>query len=226
MQIVIEILLWSIIILGTIMCTKAGFVEIIAKPVKFIAALVLAFTLCSAVAESIISPMIQEPITNYISEFMYENCSTITAENATEELPTLLKIAAAIFNIDITEVAASGTDIVENIIESLTVPVISVISVVLAFIAVYVVSKLALTLVIWLINALCSGGLIGAVNRLLGLVFGVVLSVAVAWALAVILELVFHLPAFESSEAIANFEGGFLYTFFNTYNPIELLLSF
>lgn len=227
MKVVIEILLVAIIVFGTVFGVKKGFIEITAKPVKFIAALILAFNLCASIAEAIIAPMLYNPVVNYISEFMYENCASLTAENAAEELPTLLKIAAAIFNIDIAEAAASGTStVIDNIIDALTAPVINVIAIIFSFIIVYFLAKLLLTLAIWLVNFLCKGGIIGAVNKILGFVFGALLSVIIAWAVAVLLDLIFHLPAFEGSELIANFEGGFFYRFFNTYNPIELLLSF
>lgn len=227
MKVIIDILLCAIIVIGTIFCVKKGFVEIAAKPVKFIASLILAFNLCAGVAEAIIAPMLYNPVVNYISEFMYENCSSITVENAADELPTILKIAAAIFNIDISEAAANGgAAIIDNIINALAAPVINVIAVIFSFVIVYFLAKLLLTLAIWIINLLCSGGIIGAVNKILGFVFGAFLSVIVAWATAVILDVIFHLPAFETSELISNFEGGVFYRFFNTYNPIELLLSF
>ena len=227
MNVIIEILLWAIILLGLIFGAKYGFVRLTAKPVKFIAALLLAFNLCALVAETIISPMIHEPVFNYISDFMHENCPTITVENAADELPTILKISAAVFGIDIEEVAAvGGESIIDSIINALTTPVINVIALILSFFAVYFLAKLLLSLVIWLINGLCSGGVIGIVNKILGFVSGGVVAFALSWAVAVIVELIFHLPAFETSEAVIGFEGGPLYQFFNTYNPIELLLSF
>ncbi len=227
MKIIIDLILCIIMASGAILGIKFGFVKMASRPVKFVATLVIAFSMAGAVADIVISPIITPSITGYISDFLYENCAGLTAENASEELPTLIKIAAAIFNIDINEVAnASGGDVIENIIEALTSPVIKVISVIISFIVLYIAVKILLSLIIFLINLLFERGILGIFNRILGFVFASGFAIIIAWGLAVVLELVFKLPAFENNATVSSFEGGFFYRFFNTYNPIELLLSF
>lgn len=225
--IIIDILLVAIVLIGAFIGIKKGFVKIAAKPVKFFASLGLAILICTGVAEAVVAPMIEEPIANYVSEFLYSNCENVTAENAADELPTLLKISAAIFNIDIAEVTeGAGNAVLDAIVENLTTPVINVVSVIIAFVLVYIAASILFSIALMLINLIFSNGILGVFNRTLGFVFTGAVFLIISWALAVLLEFVFHLPAFEGVAFINDFNGGFIYNFFNTYSPIELLLSF
>lgn len=227
LDVIIDIILVAIVLIGAIVGIKKGFIAMAAKPVKFVAAIALAFAVCSGVAETFVTPLIEEPITNYISEFLHENCANVTADNAAEELPTLLKISAAVFNIDVNDVAAgAGGDIIDAIVENFTDPVINIISVIISFIAVYILASIVFSILLAVINALFSRGIFGVFNKALGFVFTGAVAFIASWGLAVLFAFVIHLPMFEGVEALADFNGGFIYNFFNTYNPIELLLSF
>ena len=222
MSIFIEILLWLIIALGIALGIKTGFIKIAAKPVKLVLALVLAFSLCTSVAEGIVVPIIETPITNYIYEFLLENCPALNIENVAEELPTVLKWAAAMYGIDIEQLVAenAGRDIIAEITASLAAPVVEIFSIIIAFVLLYFISKLLVTLAIAILDLIFSDGIFGALNRTLGGISGAILGVAVAWFLAVFLEFILHIN-------LGGLEDpGLLYEFFNTYSPIELLLSF
>ncbi len=226
MNIIIDLILCVIIAAALAIGLKVGFVKIAAKPVKFVLALVIAFSVCSTVADMLIVPAIEQPVASYVSDFLYENCAGLTAENAGEELPTLLKIAAAIFGIDIAETASGASSVVDSIAESLTSPVVDVISIVASFFLCYFVVKILFGLAFMIINKIFEIGVFSIFNKALGLLLSGALGVVLAWAVAVVLEFVFKLPVLESNPTIASFEGGFIYRFFNTYNPMELLLSF
>ena len=226
MNISVDLLLCVIMAASLVIGLRVGFVRIAAKPVKFILALVIAISVCSTAAEGIIVPLIGEPIASYVSDFLYENCAAITAENAADELPTLLKIAAAIFGIDVSEVASGATSVIDSIAESLTAPVVHVVSIAASFFLCYFAAKLVLGILFLIINKILEIGVLGLLNKILGVVFSGALGFVLAWAVAVVLEFVFKLPALESNAVISGFEGGAIYRFFNTYNPMELLLSF
>lgn len=222
MSIFIEIILWLIITLGITLGIKTGFIKIAAKPVKLVLALVLAFSLCTSVAEGIVVPIIETPITNYIYEFLLENCPELNIENVAEELPTVLKWAAGMYGIDIEQLVAenAGRDIIAEITASLAAPVVEIFSIIIAFVLLYVISKLLVTLALAILDLVFSDGIFGALNRILGGVSGAILGVAVAWFVAVFLEFILHIN-------LGGLEDpGLLYEFFNTYSPIELLLSF
>ena len=227
LDIVIELLLCAIILVGFVIGLKRGFINLAAKPIKTVAALLVAFGYCTVIASSIVTPWIEAPIANYIKNFLYENCASLTAENVNEELPTLIKIAAATVGIDINEVADNASvGVIDAIVENLASPVVSIISNIISFVGIFIIAVIVFGVILWLLNIVFSRGVFGFFNKFVGIVFGTALSVLIAWALAVIIEIVFHSPMLAENELIANFQGGYIYKFFNTYNPIELLLSF
>lgn len=222
MSVFVEILLWAIIVVGVALGIRAGFIRMAAKPVKLILSLVLAFTLCTSVAEGVVTPIIEQPITNYIYEFLAENCPDLNIENVAEELPTVLKMAAGMYGIDVEEIVAqnAGRDIIAEITAVLAEPVISIFAIIISFVLLFIVSKLLVTLALALIDLIFSNGVFGAFNKVLGGLSGAIISFAIAWAVAVFVEFLFHI----NGSGMEN--PGILYTFFNTYSPIELLLSF
>ena len=224
---IVDVILVLIVLIGMVIGFKLGFVGIIAKPVKFFASLGLAFGLCKQVGAKFIMPNISGSVTNYVSNFIYENCSMLTAENAADEMPTLLKIAAAIFNIDVATLTADGgKSFTDTLAQTITEPVVSVISVAIAFVAVYIVASICLSIILLVLKSVFSNGVFGLLNKLVGFVFGTAFSVLLAWGVAVVFEYIIHLPSFASYDWVADFEGWYVYKFFNSYNPIELLLSF
>jgi hypothetical protein len=75
-------------------------------------------------------------------------------------------------------------------------------------------------LLLALVDLIFSNGVFGALNKTLGGISGAIIAFAAAWALSVLIEFLYHI----NGTGLEN--PGFLYTFFNTYSPIELLLSF
>lgn len=222
MNIVIEILLWVAIALGAILGIKYGFISMASKPIKLVLAIVIAFTLCTSLAEGIVAPIIEQPITNYIYNFLVENCPVLNVENVAEELPTVLKMAAGIYGINLEEVVAEnvGRDIIAEITASLASPVVQILSIIVSFVILYIVSKILVALALSLVDLIFSNGVFGVLNKVLGGISGTVISVAIAWAIAVFVEFLYHI----NGTGLEN--PGVLYSFFNTYSPIELLLSF
>lgn len=221
-----ELALLAILAGGVYIGIKKGFVSIMAKPVKLFASILLAIGLADGFATVFITPVIEKPVTNHIAGFLYEHCPTLTAATASEQLPTLLKISAAIFNIDINGITAtSETDIITSIVRHLAHPAIHVVGVVISFVLVYFIGRLLFTLAFYLINRFCKGGIVGKANKTLGIIFGFSLAFIAAWAFAGFSEFIFNTAAFETT-AMADYRGWLLYRFFNSFSPIELLLSF
>ena len=224
---ILDAVLVLVVFIGTVLGYKRGFIAFIAKPLKFVLSLGISFGYASRFAASVITPMIEAPATNYIKEFLYTNCQNITAENVREELPTMLKIAAAAFNVDVSQVATDATGtVVDALADKLTAPVIGVISTIISFVVLLIIVNIVLSIAIAIIKALFKNGVLGFFNKGLGLIFGFAISFVVAWALAVGFDFAIHLPALADNTWIQSFEGGVIYRFFNEYNPIELLLSF
>jgi hypothetical protein len=143
-------------------------------------------------------------------------------KNVAEELPTVLKMAAGMYGIDLEEIVLqnAGRDILAEITTILAEPVISIFSTIISFVLLYFISKLVITLLLALVDLIFSNGVFGALNKTLGGISGAIIAFAAAWALSVLIEFLYHI----NGTGLEN--PGFLYTFFNTYSPIELLLSF
>lgn len=218
--VVLDALLVLIILIGMISGVRRGFVKTVAKPVKLVASLGFAFYVCSAISEKIVEPFIKTPIANQLRDFMYDKCANITAENVSTELPTVLKMSAGMFNINVEEVAQNSvTSVLESIIEALTDPIIHIVGIVVSFILAYIVAKIVLYFVVLIIDAILSVGPLGVINKALGLLFGSAFAFIIAWALVAVAEFAMGFVAYE-------FKGGFIYEFFNGFNPLDLLLSF
>ncbi len=222
MSTVIEIILWVILAIGVFLGAKNGFIHMAAKPVKIVLAFILAFSFSAAIAEEMIIPMIEAPITNYINGLLIENCPDLNIESVANELPLILKIAAAMYGINIEEIVAenAGRDIIAELTVTLSEPVVNILSVVISFVVIFVISIALIAVVLAILERIFSEGIFGLINRIVGGVAGAVLSLAIAWIIALLAELIFQI------KAIGAETPGFLYDFFNTYNPIDLLLSF
>lgn len=222
-----DAILAFVLVLGIGLGWRRGFIRTVAKPVKLVGALVISVKFCTPLAQAWLEPVLCTPIKERLSAFLTERCANLTAQNATEELPTLLKLAAGLFNIDITEVAeGAGTRIIESIVNALATPVAHVTAVVFCFVILYLASQLLLTVAFWLVNMIFHAGVLGVANRLVGVVFGALFALLIAWAAVALAELVFGMPSMAESPLADGMRDGFLYRFFDKHGPLDLLLSF
>ena len=223
MNLIIDLVLVTILLVGIIMGYKRGFVKTVAKPVKLVAVWVCTIKTCSAFAARFIAPLIQTTVTEKLSDFLQENYKNITASNALDEMPTLLKIAAGVFDIDIQQVVEdAGAALTQKLAETFTAPLVSLVSIVIAFVVLLIVFSVLFSIVLWIINGIFHIGPLLWFNRILGVVFGVALALIVAWSISMILGFVLELPALSA----IGFDGGIVYRFFREYHPLDLLLGF
>ena len=128
-------------------------------------------------------------------------------------------------------IAEVATDVGEGsiiaaIVSEITTPFTSIICTAVAFIALFFVAKLVLTLLFALIDKIVDNGIVGVANRVIGAVFMGALAFIVCWGAASIFELVINLPVFEGQTWVNEFTGGFIYKLLKSINPIDILLSF
>lgn len=227
-NLIFDIILAGILVAGALIGLKNGFIDTIARPVKFVLALVLAFSLARSVGDFLVEPMIGPAISHKLSDILVEKYAGVTAATASNELPTLVKVAASLCGVDIQQVAstADGALAIEAIAKSVSAPVVSLISLVLGFVITYFLAKLILKFVLILINNIVNNGIAGIVNKSLGCVFALFLAFVVGWAVTCVSEFVFNIPAIASMNGVDNFTGGVVYRFFRTFTPLDLLLSF
>ena len=227
LKVTFDVILVSIVLLGALFGFKRGFILTVTKPVKWFLAFLLAFLLASTVSKYIVQPMIEEPLTNQITKYIVEECDTITPENVEEELPTLLKLAAGAFDVDLASIADGGSEpFVYKLVSELTVPAAHLVSLILSFFITYILAKILLSISISLLNHVFEVGVLDTFNKILGFIFGAGFAFVSAWLLVVIFDYGISIPAIAKTEFAAAFDGGLIYDFFKKMSPLDLLLSF
>jgi uncharacterized membrane protein required for colicin V production len=226
-NIIVDLIIIGIVVAGAIIGICRGFFLTVIKPIRWFATLAIALALATPVANAIIQPMIEAPITNQISSFLVDKCSDITAETADKELPTLLKFAAGAVGIDVTALQGSNPEeYIESLVDALAVPAVHIVAVIVSFFILYFVVKILLNLLISVLNKILDGGLFGVVNKTLGCIFNTLLALIVAWAFTSVFEYFISLPFLAEQAWTESFTGGFVYKLFKSISPIDLLLSF
>ncbi len=225
-NIIVDIIISIIIVIGAVLGIKRGFIVTVAKPVKFVLAIVLSFALCDVVAGFIFEPMIKEPITSQLTSYLNEKYSSIAPDSG-ESLPTLLKLAAVMTKVDISMFSKENSEqFIGDVVNKLSSPVIHILAMVISFIVLYFVLRLLLALALKLIDAIFDRGVFGVLNRVLGFIFSTIMALCITWLLVVIIGFIFNLSAFDNVKWMSEFSGGYIYRFFKRYSPLDLLLSF
>ncbi|MBO5879332.1 MAG: hypothetical protein J6Q68_02110 [Clostridia bacterium] len=224
LDIVIDALIVVVVLVGIFLGIKLGFVKIIAKPIKFCLSVAISAWLCNPIAKNVLVPLIGAPVSNQIKSYLIQNYPNLTPETALEEIPTILKFAATLLDIDAS--ALSPESIIESLVDTLALPLIYILSLIVTFVVLYFLSKLLLSVLFSLLNSVFDDGFLSLPNKILGCVFNTFAALALIWIFTVAFEFVIHLPLFESYAWVQEFNGGFIYSFFKSLNPVDLLLSF
>ena len=227
-NVIFDIILVGILLVGAILGYKNGFIDTVAKPVKFVLAIALAFSLAGTVGAYVVEPIIGPAISHKLSDILIEKYSEITAATANQSLPTLIKFAASMCGVSIENVASSGdgASVIEAIVEAVTAPVVDIMGTIFGFIIVYFASKILLNVVMIFVNSAVSRGIVGTVNRALGCILTLFLSFVVVWAVTSVSEFILNIPMIASADWVQGFTGGAVYRFFRSFTPLDLLLSF
>jgi len=227
-NIIVDVILAVILLIGFVWGIKSGFINTVAKPVKLVLSIVLAFSCASLVGTGIVQPLIAAPVTNQLSTFLTDKCSEFITTQNIEELPTLIKFAAYLAGINLEELVsdAGQANLVETIVTAIADPFLNLICTVIGFVLAYFAAKILLTIAFAIINSIVDNGVVGVANKILGCIFTTVLAASVVWGLCAISDLILHLPFIYETDFAKEFTGGFIYMFFKNVSPIDLLLSF
>lgn len=227
-SILFDLILLAILGGGVFLGIKKGFIKTVTRPIKLVASIALALSLATSVGMAVIAPIVGPAISNKVSDALVEKYSDITAETANEELPTLIKFAASVSGVDVSDVAsqADGITAIEAVVDAVTDPVVKIVSSIAGFILVYFVAKVLLGLGLNLLNTAFKGGIVGTTNKVLGAIFMFLLAFIAAWTFTALSEFILNIPLIANAKWIENFNGGILYRFFRLFTPIDLLLSF
>ncbi len=186
MHFVIDLILIAIIALIALISAKQGFVKAVIEVVGFVAAVVLAFSVSTPMAEYTYTNMIEPSIVNSVSESIEETTNN-TTDVIWEKLPKLITDNASNFGISkdgLEETISQGTkddtkavitDISKKVVSPIVVGLLeTVYAVILIVILLFIVKIIAK-----LLNKVFSFSVIGKLNSTLGGILGVVKGLAI-----------------------------------------------
>lgn len=212
---VFDFVLLAIMLIGMILGYKKGFFGSITKPIKLIASFSLTVVIATPVLNSWTRPLFVEKVRVWIYDSLINSLPEISAD-ATDSIPAALKIFAELFKVDLGGLDASaGTEAVINEVASkMALPIGNLIAVIVTYLALFLVILLLLKILIALLDVIFTKGLLGKINKILGLLLGMVVTTVVC---CIIVSLVGKI----SYEAVA----GPVCQFFMNFNPFSLLMK-
>ena len=226
-KILVDIIIVAILVSGIIYGIVRGFFLSVTRPFKWFCAIAIAISMSASFASAVVDPIIGEPLSNQLSDYLIERSDGITAENVEDELPTLLKIAAKIADVDFDSIEGeSEEEIVKEIIDKISSPVIHFFGVIISFFVLYFVSKILLSILIRLLNRWFAHGVFGVFNKVLGMIFCGGIAFVIAWLFVMLFSCFINTPLVEDSAWAKEFNGGIFYDFFKRMSPLDILLSF
>ena len=226
LNVILDLVLVGIIVGGIIIGFKNGFIKAIAKPLKPVFSLGFAFAFARVFATWVVQPIISDPIFNWISRTLYDNCTNLSPGTTVEDLPTLIKLAGSLSGVDLNAITGGSEDVIASLVAELALPLVHIVATIISFVLLIIIARLLLVIVFAIVNKACDTGALKVVNRVLGCTVCVFFAIFIAWILVSLFGFIISLPALAETEAIKNFTGGFIYNMFNKYSPIGLLLSF
>lgn len=226
MNLILDLILVGILVLGAFLGIKKGFVKSVEKPLKPIVSVAFASTFAKVFALWALEPIIGEPIFNGIRDFLYEKCSGGVLGGTSEDIPTLIKAAAALAGVDLKPFEGGNSDSLAILAEEISRPIVNIITIVISFVILLIIGRLILALVFAIVNKLFDIGALKVLNKILGCVACVFFAVLAAWGAVALFDFVIGFPSIAETEVVQNFTGGFIYKIFKQLSPLELLLSF
>lgn len=226
LDLLVELVLIAVLLGGSYLGYVKGLFRLVAGPIRILGGLLLSAGLSIPIGEQVIAPIIRIPITNYIFEALYDRINLNAPSSAAEDLPTLIKIASAVFGYDVDYDSDSSADVITAIAESVALPMARLLSILISFVILLAMSGLIIRLLMRFICFLADFCLVSWFDRALGVVLSGAMSFIVAWVTVCAFDFLIHMPIFYDMNLVKDFSGGPLYDFFVGFNPIRLLLSF
>ena len=212
---VLDLILPILILIGVLLGYKKGFFATVTKPLKLVFALCLTVIAAAPIINVWTRPFFSGKVEAWIYSSLLESCPDITAETASESLPTFIRLMANVFKVDFSAVGDGAEGILTEISRQMALPIGNLIAVVVTYVALFIVSVVITKIIIAILNALVKKGILGKINKVLGLLFGGMLAIIFACVLSSI-----------AYKIDPDFASGAVATFFRNINPFAILMKF
>ncbi len=213
---VMDFILLAVVLIGMLFGLKQGFFNSIPSFVRHIAAFGLTVFISSAVIDFWTGPYFSGMIAEKVEAYIIENCPEITSETAVAMLPTALMVIAGMFGVEIPSSSGiTSEEFIKTLAKVISEPIGNVIAVVVTYVALFLIITIVLKLLLMLLDVIFSQGILGWINRILGMILSGGICALIAMIVANIT--MFFVP---------DFQGGGVFNFFLKLNPLSFLLSF
>ncbi len=224
---IIDALLILIVFISMIVGAKRGFIKTVAiKPIKILVSIFAAFKLCGKGALIIEDKYILPPISSKLSGYFEGVSGELTAENASDNTPVVIRFLANLMGVDINEVAGNADgDIAGALADSLASPVAHAVSSVIAFIVIYILARVLLWLCVLLVDGIFSAPGLSIVNSVLGAIFGIAVGLMFAWLCALVINSV--APLLDGKDFFKDYslENTYVLKRLCGFDPLEYILN-
>ncbi len=214
---VLDIVLLAILVIGFLLGYKRGFFGSITKPLKIVASICLTIVISSPIINAWTRPLFTSKIEAWIYKSLLEAYPNVTGVAAAESVPTLLRLVAELLKVDISTLGSDATteEVLSLMASEMAIPIGNLVAVAVTYLALFIVFMLLLTLLISLLDVVFTRGILGKINKFLGLLLGGVIAMVAA---CVVANVVGAISADAASGAITQF--------FKNINPFAIVMKF
>lgn len=217
LSIIIDVLLVGLVAAGCIVGVVRGFLKSIMKPVRIAISMALSALISKPISKVLVAPIIQAPLDNKIQSYILD----FIEKHPQKELPTLVKLAAALADVDLTDI-----DTVAQMVGQITAPIIEIISLVITFGILFLIFVLVIRVGCWFLESAIKDTTLSKANKTAGAILNGLLGFVIGWVFVIVFDLFVHMPMFEAGWLGTEFKGGLIYRLLLNFSPIEMLLSF
>lgn len=223
MNIVIDLILIGIILLCIYLSAKRGFVKVLIETVGFVAAIILAFTISSPLADITYDKIIEPPMIEAASNAVGENTET----SALEALPGFIVNSfgdeISVFTEKIDQNLSQGTETAvrtasQQVVKPIATKLLGLLFTAILFLLLLVVVKFLAKF----LNGIFSFSIVGNLNRTLGGVIGIIRGIIFVLIFCTVISIIISFtgkPFLIFSQE--NIENSVLFKFFTDIIPFN-----
>ena len=192
-----------------------GFFSISTKLVKIVLAIFLTILVAPDIIASFTGPYFTNLIRESIAEYLTVNYPDITAAESVDALPSLLRLAVSVFNIDLSSAGeTAGSAVISDVSVLVSEPLGNFAAAVVTYVVLFLAFIILISVVLLILGALFKKGPLMIIDKILGVLFMAAVSLLVCCLVSTVTGMI-----------ASDFTGGAVYEFFRDFDPISLLFS-
>ena len=212
----LDFILIAVVLIGGLLGYKKGFFGSITKPIKFLASISLTILISSPIINAWTRPLFVGKVSAWIEKSILEACAGGSVDISSDKMPVVLKLMAQMVNADVSSLPENATtdEIISLISNQLALPIGNLIAVIVTYLALFILLMILLTVLIALLDTVFTKGVLGKINKGLGVLLGAVVATVTACVIA-------NIVGIFSADAVS----GTVTQFFKNINPFSMIMK-